>query len=123
MSLNRSRSRKITATSCLALFGSTECHFESVHEQLAVGQRRKGVVDGGVREALAQRPSLRDVLDLADQVKRPLLLVADARDAHRDPDLVSVVMYVPLFDLVTVRSRSRRAVESRYRSTRGRRGG
>ena len=50
-------------------------HLEAVHEELAVGQAGERVVDGGVGQPFAQRPALGDVLDLPDQVERPVLLV------------------------------------------------
>ena len=70
-----------------------------------LGSNGERVVDGRVCQALAEGSPLGDVLDLPDQVKRSFLCVAHARHAHRDPDLVSVVVYVALLDLVPGRAR------------------
>ena len=60
---------------------------------------------GLVGERLAARPALGDVLDLADEVQRPVVEVAHDRRAHRDPHRVPVVVQVALLDLA-VRDRA-----------------
>ncbi len=103
MSLKRSRSRNMTATWRRSLAARRSDGLETVHEQLAIRERRQRIVDGRMSKALAQRSTLGDVLDLTDEVEGSLLVVANAGYIDRYPHVVAVSVAVALLDSIPVR--------------------
>ena len=59
-------------------------------------------MDGGKGKALAQGPTLGDVLDLADEIERLVVFVAHARHVDGDPHVVTVGVQVALLEPVLI---------------------
>ena len=83
-----------------------------VRQQGAVGQPGEGVVHGLMGELRLGLLALGDVLHLGDQVEGLPVLVADRREAERDPDDMSVRADVALLGHVTPPLASHQLIES-----------
>ena len=73
---------------------------ELLLEAAAVGEARERVVLGLVAQLLLQLAALGEVLDLADEVQRPAVLVGRQRDRQQRPDHAPVGVDVALVHLV-----------------------
>ncbi len=97
--LKRSRSRNNTATRSWRNSARASSLPSALDEVQAVGKPGQRVVDRLVGERLTAGAAFGDVLDLAHEVERLPVEVADERRAHRHPHGMTVVVQVSLLEL------------------------